>query len=581
MQGNYAPAIVAAQRGIPLAEQANDAQTKRRLQATLGSIYLNLEDYKAALPILQAALKNGQQAGDQQVVMSMQNALGTLYTKQKNWPEALHYYEQAQQVAAAEHDEVNSAINETNVADVYRLQGSYKQARAHGLRAYRRALAANDTYTLPFAELLLAQVYQAVHQLDSAITLANKSLERAQQTRSKENMRDASNVLAHAYAERREFAPAYRYQSLYLAYNDTLAGEQTQRQTSALRYGYELDKKQAQIALLTKTRQLQDQQSTRQRQQLYALLAGLGGVVLVAGLLWRNVLLKQRANRRLNEKNAQIAGQRDALDRALMELKTTQSQLIQKEKMASLGELTAGIAHEIQNPLNFVNNFAEVSTELIDELEEARQQPERDAELEQDLLTDIRENLHKINHHGRRADAIVRGMLAHSNHGTGTKQPTKLNVLTEEYLRLAYQGVRAKDKSFVCDLQTDFSEKLDKIPVVPQDIGRVLVNLFSNAFYAMQQRSQQEGNGYQPQVSVQTRQEADHVEIRVRDNGTGIPEPVRTKIFQPFFTTKPTGQGTGLGLSLSYDIVTKGHGGQLLVESELGRYTEFVVQLPA
>jgi len=581
MQGNYAPAIVAALRGIPLAEQANATQTKRRLQATLGSLYLNLEDYKAALPILQAALKNGKQAGDHQVVMSMQNALGTLYTRQKNWSAALRSYEQSQQVADEQHDEVNGTINEVNMADMYRLQGKYQQARFHGLRAYARAVAGKDMYSLPSAELLLAQVYQAVHQPDSAIALASKSLQWAQQTHTKETIRDASLVLAQAYAERREFAPAYRYQRQYLAYNDTLTGEQTQRQTTALRYGYELDKKQAQIALLTKTRQLQDQQSVRQRQQLYGLLAGLGSVVLVAGLLWRNLLLKQRANRRLNEKNEQIAGQRDALDRTLVELKGAQAQLIQKEKMASLGELTAGIAHEIQNPLNFVNNFAEVSVELIDELEEAQQQPVRDAELEQDLLTDIRENLHKINHHGRRADAIVRGMLAHSNHGTGTKQPTKLNVLTDEYLRLAYQGVRAKDKGFVCDLQTDFAEKLDKISVVPQDIGRVLVNLFSNAFYATQQRSQQEGNGYKPQVSVQTRQAADHVEIRVRDNGTGIPEPVRQKIFQPFFTTKPTGQGTGLGLSLSYDIVTQGHGGQLLVDSELGRYTEFVVQLPA
>ncbi|WP_324673827.1 ATP-binding protein [Hymenobacter sp. GOD-10R] len=581
MQGNNASAIVAAQQGIPLAEQANDAQTKRRLQATLGSIYLNLEDYKAALPILQAALKNGEQAGDKQVMMVMQNALGTLYTKQKNWAPALHYFERAQQLAIGEHDDVNRTIDEINMADVYRLQGNYQQARFHGLRAYARAVAGKDNYSLPFAELLLAQVYQAVHQPDSAIALASKSLERARQTRSKENMRDVSLVLAQAYAERREFAPAYRYQGQYLAYNDTLAGEQTQRQTTALRYGYELDKKQAQIALLTKTRQLQDQQSVRQRQQLYGLLAGLGSVVLVAGLLWRNVLLKQRANRRLNEKNEQIAGQRDALDRTLVELKGAQAQLIQKEKMASLGELTAGIAHEIQNPLNFVNNFAEVSAELLAELEEAQQQPERDIELEQDLYTDIRENLHKINHHGRRADAIVRGMLAHSNHGSGAKQPTKLNVLTDEYLRLAYQGVRSKDKSFVCDLQTDFAEKLDKVSVVPQDIGRVLVNLFSNAFYATQQRSQQEGTTYKPQVSVQTRQDADHIEIRVRDNGTGIPEPVRQKIFQPFFTTKPTGQGTGLGLSLSYDIVTQGHGGQLLVESELGRYTEFVVQLPA
>lgn len=580
IQGNYAPALVAAQQGLPFAEQAGDQQTKRRLQATLGSIYLNLEDYEAALPALQAALRNGRQASDQQVVMTMLNALGTLYTKQKNWPAALKHYQEATQIALQQHDDVNNNVNEMNIGDVYRLQGNYRQALLHGRRARNRALATNDTYSLPFAELLLAQIYQATNQPDSAIVLGLRSLKAGQQADSKENIRDASNVLAQAYADRQEFGPAYRYQRLYLAYSDTLKGEQTQRQTTALRYGYELDKKQAQIALLTKTRQLQAQQSVRQRQQLYALLAGLGGVALVAGLLWRNVVLKQRANRRLNEKNQLIAGQRDDLDRALVELKDTQGQLIQREKMASLGELTAGIAHEIQNPLNFVNNFSEVSTELVDELEEERLTPERDPDLEAELLTDLKANLQKITQHGQRASSIVRGMLEHSHASTGERQPTDLNALCDEYLRLAYHGLRAKDKTFNATLYTHLDPEVAHINAVGPDIGRVLLNLFTNAFYAVRQRQQQGESEYVPTVRVSTRQQQGRVEIRVHDNGTGMPEAVRQKVFQPFFTTKPTGQGTGLGLSLSYDIVTQGHGGVLAVESEEGQYTEFVLQLP-
>ncbi|MFD1875695.1 ATP-binding protein [Hymenobacter bucti] len=580
IQGNFAAALVAAQQGLPLAEQARDQQTKRRLQATLGSIYLNLEDYVAALPTLQAALTNGEQAGDHQVVMSMLNALGTVYTKQKNWPAALRYYSRAQQLATEQHDQVNSTINEINVADVYRLQGNYALAKGHGLHAQARALATQDTYSLPFAELLLAQVYQATGQPDSAIRLAHHSLQLGQQTRSKENMRDASEVLAQAYAARRAFAPAYHYQQVARAYTDTLAGEQTQRQTSALRYGYELDKKQAQIALLTKTRQLQAQQSARQHQQLIGLLVGLGGVGLLAGLLWRNVGLKQRANRRLNEKNQQIAEQRDALDYALLTLQATQGQLIQREKMASLGELTAGIAHEIQNPLNFVNNFSDVSAELVEELQQGRLAPVHEPELEADLLNDLHSNLHKIRAHGQRAATIVQGMLEHSRPSTGKRLPTDPNALCEEYLRLAYHGLRAKDSTVVVTLLTDYDAQSGLVEMEPQGIGRVLLNLLTNAFYAVRQRQQLATSTYIPTVRLSTRRLAQALEIKVYDNGTGMREEIRQKVFHPFFTTKPAGEGTGLGLSLSYDIVTQGHNGTLSVQSEVDYYTEFTLQLP-
>ncbi|MEP6682398.1 MAG: ATP-binding protein, partial [Parafilimonas sp.] len=266
------------------------------------------------------------------------------------------------------------------------------------------------------------------------------------------------------------------------------------------------------------------------------------------------------------------------IKKAYSELKTTQAQLIQSEKMASLGELTAGIAHEIQNPLNFVNNFSEVSNELLDEMtEELNRGDINEAKV---IAEDIKQNLEKINHHGKRADAIVKGMLQHSRKSTGVKEPTDINALCDEYLRLSYHGLRAKDKSFNTDFKTDFDETIGTINIVSQDMGRVLLNLFNNAFYAVNERKKLIANNYQPMVEVKTQRVNDKVEITVRDNGNGIPQNVVDKIFQPFFTTKPTGQGTGLGLSLSYDIITKEHNGTIKVNSKEGEGTEFIIQLP-
>ena len=263
---------------------------------------------------------------------------------------------------------------------------------------------------------------------------------------------------------------------------------------------------------------------------------------------------------------------------ALTELKSTQTQLVQREKMASLGELTAGIAHEIQNPLNFVNNFSEVSRELMAELIE--ELDNGDTEEAKAITQDVIENLAKINHHGRRADSIVKGMLEHSRVGTGQKQPTDLNTLADEFLKLSYHGLRAKDKSFNADLVTHYDTALLKANVVQQDIGRVLINLFNNAFYAVNQKLKTATADYKPTVEVSTSTQNGQAIIKIKDNGTGIPDAIKEKILQPFFTTKPTGEGTGLGLSLSYDILVKGHNGTLDIISKEGEGSEFIVKLP-
>ena len=269
-----------------------------------------------------------------------------------------------------------------------------------------------------------------------------------------------------------------------------------------------------------------------------------------------------------------------------MDLKQAQTQLVQSEKMASLGELTAGIAHEIQNPLNFVNNFSDVSNELLEEMKEELATGNMQQAIE--IAEDVKQNLEKILHHGKRADAIVKGMLQHSRTSSGQKEPTDINALADEYLRLAYHGLRAKEKSFNAKFETDFDQSIGKINIIPQEIGRVVLNLINNAFYAVSEKKKTEGETYEPIVTVSTRKYlpsgdrlAGSVEIKVSDNGVGIPEVTRDKIFQPFFTTKPSGQGTGLGLSLAYDIITKGHGGEILVKSIPGKGSEFIIHLPA
>jgi signal transduction histidine kinase len=288
------------------------------------------------------------------------------------------------------------------------------------------------------------------------------------------------------------------------------------------------------------------------------------------------------------ELEKQVLERTAELNNSLQNLRSTQSQLIQSEKMASLGELTAGIAHEIQNPLNFVNNFSDVNRELIDELNAERLKPnaERNEQLENGILSDIKENEQKINHHGKRADAIVKGMLQHSRSSSGVKEPTNINALADEYLRLAYHGLRAKDKSFNAKFETDFDNSIGKINLVPQEIGRVILNLINNAFYAVNEKQKHNLNGYEPTVIVSTKTVKPplgslgaKIEIKVKDNGNGISQKNLDKIFQPFFTTKPTGQGTGLGLSLAYDIITKGHGGELNVETKEGEGSEFIIKL--
>ena len=400
----------------------------------------------------------------------------------------------------------------------------------------------------------LALLRTKQNRYDEAIILLLNDIERVKIVRSSV-LRDYK-LLAELYEKTGDDAKAKDAYKSFLTLQESMLADQKKFQTISFETEQQMNESELAISKLENDNKI----SSLSRNFSIGIAVLL--LLIVAGV-YNRFHSKKKANQ--------------VLEKTLTDLKSTQSQLIQSEKMASLGELTAGIAHEIQNPLNFVNNFSEVSNELLDEMNE--ELDKGDIEEAKAISADIKQNLEKINHHGKRADAIVKGMLQHSRSSSATKEPTDINKLADEYLRLAYHGLRAKDKSFNATMLTEFDETIGKIEIIPQDIGRVILNLITNAFYATNEKSHQNIEGYEPTVTVSTKKLDNTIEISVKDNGNGIPQKVIDKIFQPFFTTKPTGQGTGLGLSLSYDIV-KVHGGELKVETKEGERSEFIIDLP-
>ena len=419
-----------------------------------------------------------------------------------------------------------------------------------------------------------ADYFTKIRQGDSSLFYAKKSLAAAKLFKSI-TMGDAYEGLYKSYRLNNIIDSAYKYQGLALIARDSSSNASLKNLGDFQKLSM---KRQLSLQQLEK-----EKEDAQARIRTYALLAIIGVVLLVAFITYRNSRQRKKANYLLHEQKEEIATQRDNLGQALEELKNTQTQLVQREKMASLGELTAGIAHEIQNPLNFVNNFSEVNTELIAEME--LEIDKGDINEVKALAADIKANQQKISQHGKRADFIVKGMLEHSRTSKGEKTFTNINVLADEFFKLSYHGLRAKDKSFnavpiAIGMVTNFDGTLPKVDIVQQDIGRVLLNLFNNAFYAVNAKKKTAGADYKPTVEVATSAKNGMVEITVRDNGNGIPDAIKDKIMQPFFTTKPTGEGTGLGLSLSYDIVVKGHGGSITVNTKEGAFTEFTVTMP-
>ena len=506
-------------------------------------------------------------------------ALSKLFQQQQQYPAALRATDSA--LAARTVDGYERRLNQANGLVQKSAVLLQMQVLVPAAALLRRAQQLDDSLHLPLSsgpgELELdatwAQYHLARHDYATAERYLLRAYQRATAAKLAKLRPKYLKALADFYDDRGNPAAAQHYSRAYIALTDSFNTAQGIFHVAQ----YEAERlEQIQNTQISNLRQAQAVQAVRLRLGQRLLLGAVLALLLIAAL---GVLVfrQLQVNRR-----------------TLAQLRQTQSQLVQAEKMAFLGELTAGIAHELQNPLNFMKNFAEVSTDLVDDIRD--DQAGRDAGLEQEILMGLKQNLKKISEHGQRASSIIKDMLEHSRAGTGQRVPTNLNALAEESLMLAYQGLQASDKDFSATLGKELDPALGTVAVVTQDMGRVLLNLCTNALYAVRQRQAQvqaqaraqvaaagyELPPYEPTVTVSThRPNGRGVEIRVRDNGTGIPAAVRQKIFEPFFTTKPAGEGTGLGLSLSHDIVTKGHGGTLTVESREGEGTEFLITLPA
>ena len=445
------------------------------------------------------------------------------------------------------------------LGDIEQKRGLYKNAKTYYYRGVSESIKQNNWNSLGMNYTALSKLYIMEQQKDSSLYYAYQALNYIKKYGNKNfdnNINVAYQNIFKCYQLRRQLDSASKYAELALTAKD----EFSQTRINNLREFQNLSfNDRLRLESLEKEKVINENKT-----RVIGLGIGLLAVLIIALILYQNNRQKHKTN--------------TVLSSTLNNLKATQTQLIQSEKMASLGELTAGIAHEIQNPLNFVNNFSEVNKEMIDELEDELKSGNVDDALA--IAADIKQNEEKINHHGKRADAIVKGMLEHSRAGSGVKELTDLNKLADEYLRLSYHGLRAKDKSFNAELVTNFDQELPQVNVIPQDIGRVLLNLFNNAFYAVNQKQKTAEREYQPELSVTTSHENGKVTIVVKDNGIGISESIKEKIMQPFFTTKPTGEGTGLGLSLTYDMVVNGHGGKIEVVTKEGEFTEFTITLP-
>jgi len=578
--GNYPRALEMRLENLKLVENDKD---KFQLVNALGRIsgeYLSMKDYQSMLNYAkqQDSVVATLDASDIRYRGSLfwsKTNVATANYRLNNHSLALTYVKEALSIDSI--DVGGLAYGRQLLADIYAAMNESDSA----LSNYRYIISVATTWPglwIPLAQAGMAKVFQKNNQVDSALLYGRQALNNFQNNtlnlrswgeNSLYYVAEISPLLAELYKANNQPDSAYKYLQLSVAAKDSLYNTDKVRQFQTL--GFNEANRRLQL----------EQQSKEEKQQyetkikMYGLISIISGFVVLAFVQYRNNRQKQKAN-------IVLQSQKQEIENTLSELKTTQTQLIQSEKMASLGELTAGIAHEIQNPLNFVNNFSEVNKELLVEMKDEIDKGNiGDAKA---IADDVIGNEEKINHHGKRADAIVKGMLQHSRSSNGQKEPANINTLCDEYLRLAYHGLRAKDKTFNATLKTDFDESIGHINIIPQDIGRVILNLITNAFYVVDEKKKapqppEGGVPYDPTVSVSTKKVGDKVLISVKDNGNGIPKNIVDKIFQPFFTTKPTGQGTGLGLSLSYDIV-KAHGGELKVETRENEGTTFIIQLP-
>jgi two-component system, NtrC family, sensor kinase len=607
-------ALSYAQRALTLSERIHFLRGEARALHVLGIVYRILGDDSKSLEMLYKGLQIAEDNHYPFELARCLNSIGILYTGFEDYSSSISYLLNSYKIDETIHNSALGIFQLTNIVASYISNNQLDSASNYIAKAYtkfkllqlegnpfpypmeeiqallvstgqiqfrlgnhpiafaymRKANEIGQTNkyhrTLSSSYYLTADFFRQENQTDSCIYYAKKGLDEAYKMKSPGLISVNSNLLAAQY-QSKDIKEALYYFKIAKSADDELYSV---KQIMSLQKTVS-DEQDRQHKI--ETQKIAYQNKVRQ----YSLAAGLGVFFLIAFILYRNNRQKQKANQLLLRQKEEIDLQRDKAEKALNSLNATQTQLIQSEKMASLGELTAGIAHEIQNPLNFVNNFSEVNKELIGEMKQ--EIAKGNLEAVKSIAGDIEVNEDKIIHHGKRADAIVKSMLQHSRTSVGQKELTDMNELADEYLRLSYQGLRARDNSFNATVKTDFDRSIGKMNITPQDIGRVLLNLYNNAFYALIEKRKLQGESFEPVILVRTKKVIGKVEIRVKDNGNGISPKVLEKVFQPFFTTKPAGQGTGLGLSLSYDII-KAHAGEIKVETKEGEGAEFVIQIP-
>jgi two-component system, NtrC family, sensor kinase len=516
---NYEESIIQTKKAVQIAVRINHPDRQMTGNMNLGSTYLKLGQLDSALYYAKAAQKFSNNPLAKGYIGNNLLTIGDIFLAKGDVVAAKKTF----------YEGLSAAYKQNNQADVANLNHSM----------FRVYLKEGNKDSIMYYGLKNVQIIKSV------VGVGYRDI----------SIGDGYQDLSLAYKFNNKYDSAYKYQGLALVTKDSL---------NQIRIRNIADFQKLSLGEALRLENLEKEKiQTQSKIRTYGFLAGLGVLSVIGFLLYHNIRKEKKA--------------KAVIQKTLTDLRSTQTQLIQSEKMASLGELTAGIAHEIQNPLNFVNNFSEVSKELLDEMKtELDNGHTKDAK---ELADDVIVNLDKISHHGKRASDIVKGMLEHSRKSTGEKEATDINALCDEYLRLAFHGLKAKDNNFNATMETHFYPNLPKIDIIPQDIGRVILNLINNAFYAVNERNKNGEAGYQPTVSINTQLTANNqLLITIKDNGPGIPEHIKDKIFQPFFTTKPTGQGTGLGLSLSYDIV-KAHGGELKVETIEGAGSTFIIQM--
>ncbi len=569
--GDLSEALDAYFKSAEAADKAKYIVGEANAYGTIADVYGLSKKHGDAMVYYKKGIAILRLSGDSIPLASIILNAGEEFRTSKIYDSALLYFNEAKAIFEKKKYSAGSAYTIGNMGMVYASLGNNSLAEKNINIAIPMLEELVDYYPICDYLLSMCDIYLEKQDKTTALNYALRSLQLAEDHHLKEQIRDANLKLTGLYESSGNFEKTYSCYKGYIKYRDSINNLSVIERIADLRRNFEVSQKQAEVNLL-------NQQKKLQRVLLTLALIVLGVIVVLVIILFRNYRQKQKAYTLLTKAKAVTEQQRDQTNKALEKLKRAQAHLIQSEKLASLGQLTAGIAHEIQNPLNFVNNFSEVNTELIAELQEANKNGNTDEV--HAISEDIFSNEAKISHHGKRADAIVKGMLQHSRPGDPGKKLTDINALTSEYFRLAYHGQRAKDKSFNAAMHTNFDPEAGEINIVPQEIGRVILNLVNNAFYAVATKSKETQNDFNPAVTVSTKKANDQVFILVKDNGTGISSQVKEKIFQPFFTTKGPGIGTGLGLSLSYDIV-KVHGGEIKVESEEGVGSEFVVILPA